>query len=144
VIWKLDRLGRSLSHLVEVVNTLQQRRIGLVSISEAINTTSASGVFLFHIMAALAQFERALISERTKAGMMSARARGRHLGRPRKLNDGQIALAMKQVGRSSVSISVTAARLGVSRATVYRALKRTGVAPEQWSKSRVAHVTRDN
>ncbi|MEA2952138.1 MAG: Helix-turn-helix domain of resolvase [Alphaproteobacteria bacterium] len=76
--------------------------------------------------------------------MMSARARGRHLGRPRKLNDGQIALAMKQVGRSSVSISVTAARLGVSRATVYRALKRTGVAADQRSKSRVAHVTRDN
>lgn len=126
VVWKLDRLGRSLSHLIEVVNELDRRCIGLVSLSEAINTNSAGGVLIFHIMAALAEFERALISERTKAGMMSARARGRHLGRPRKLDDDAITAALREVGSEPGSVAGAAQRLGVSRATVYRALKRAG------------------
>lgn len=126
VVWKLDRLGRSLSHLIEVVNELDRRRVGLVSLSEAINTASPGGVLVFHIMAALAQFERALISERTKAGMMSARLRGRHLGRPRKLDDDQIAAVLRDTGPGTVAGA--AHRLGVSRATVYRALKRSGHA----------------
>lgn len=127
VVWKLDRLGRSLPHLIEVVNDLDRRRIGLVSLSEAINTGSPSGVLVFHIMAALAQFERALISERTKAGMRSARLRGRHVGRPRKIDDGVIA-AMTDIEGKPGGIAGAAQRLGVSRATVYRALKRVHCA----------------
>lgn len=120
VVWKLDRLGRSLPHLIEVVNELDRRHIGLVSLSEAINTGSPGGVLVFHIMAALAQFERALISERTKAGMRSARQRGRHVGRPRKVDDGLVIAALA----ATDGIAGAATRLGVSRATVYRALKR--------------------
>jgi DNA invertase Pin-like site-specific DNA recombinase len=128
VVWKLDRLGRSLPHLIEVVNDLERRRVGLVSLSEAINTASPGGVLVFHIMAALAQFERALISERTKAGMLSARLRGRHLGRPRKLDDGLVAAALSDFDGKPGGIAGAASRLGVSRATVYRALKRVAVA----------------
>ena len=125
VVWKLDRLGRSLSHLVEVVNALDRRGIGLVSLSEAIDTGSAGGVLIFHIMAALAEFERALISERTKAGMRSARLRGRHLGRPRKLDDSMITADLRELVGSRGGIAGAAQQLGVSRATVYRALRRT-------------------
>lgn len=124
VVWKLDRLGRSLSHLIEVVNELDRRRVGLISLSEAINTGSAGGVLVFHIMAALAQFERALISERTKAGMLSARLRGRRLGRPRKLDDDAVSAALRGAADDPGGVADAALRLGVSRATLYRALKR--------------------
>jgi len=83
VVWRLDRLGRSLRHLVDVVNHLGQRGIGLVSLTESIETKSSTGVLMFHMIAALAEFERALISERTKAGLAAARGRGVKLGRPR-------------------------------------------------------------
>jgi DNA invertase Pin-like site-specific DNA recombinase len=128
VVWKLDRLGRSLPHLLEVVNELDRRRIGLVSLSEAINTASPGGVLVFHIMAALAQFERALISERTKAGMLSARQRGRHVGRPRKLDDRSVIAAIAKAEGKPGGVADAALRLGVSRATVYRALKRVHCA----------------
>lgn len=128
VVWKLDRLGRSLAHLIEVVTDLDRRRIGLVSLSEAINTASPGGVLVFHIMAALAQFERALISERTKAGMLSARLRGRHVGRPRKVDDGIVVAALSDTDGKPGGIAGAAMRLGVSRATVYRALKRAHCA----------------
>jgi len=124
VVWKLDRLGRSLSHLLEVVNELERRRIGLVSLSESINTASPGGVLVFHIMGALAQFERALISERTKAGMLSARRRGRVIGRPRKLDDRLVMAAVSKVDGKPGGIADAALQLGVSRATLYRALKR--------------------
>lgn len=84
VVWKLDRLGRSLAHLISIIVSLEGRGVGFRSISEAIDTTSASGRLLFHIMGALAEFERTLISERTRAGMEAARARGVHVGRPAK------------------------------------------------------------
>ena len=83
VTWRLDRLGRFLPHLIELVTALQAKGCEFVSLSEAIASTSAGGKLIFHIMGALAEFERALILERTRAGMASARARGRHLGRPR-------------------------------------------------------------
>jgi len=124
VVWKLDRLGRSLPHLIDVVNELDRRQIGLVSLSEAINTGSPGGVLVFHIMAALAQFERSLISERTKAGMRSARQRGRHVGRPRKLDDGLVVAAISEADGKPGGVVGAATRFGVSRATVYRALKR--------------------
>lgn len=85
VTWKLDRLGRSLSHLISLVAELDSRGVAFRSLSEAIDTGTASGRLLFHVMGALAEFERALISERTRAGMAAARARGVVLGRPTKL-----------------------------------------------------------
>ena len=85
VTWKLDRLGRSLSHLIHVINALEKKHVVFRSLSEAIDTGTAAGRLLFHVMGALAEFERALISERTKAGLAAARARGRFPGRPRKL-----------------------------------------------------------
>jgi DNA invertase Pin-like site-specific DNA recombinase len=130
VVWKLDRLGRSLTHLIDVVNELDHRRIGLISLSESINTGSPGGVLVFHIMAALAEFERALISERTKAGMQSARLRGRHVGRPRKVDDKNLTAAISEIAGESGGIAGAALRLGVSRSTVYRALKRVGWAQE--------------
>lgn len=84
VTWRLDRLGRSLPHLISFVSTLEQKGVGFTSLTEAIDTRTASGRLLFHVMGALAEFERALISERTKAGMAAARARGKILGRPTK------------------------------------------------------------
>ncbi|MBO6759075.1 MAG: recombinase family protein [Roseibium sp.] len=123
VIWKLDRLGRSLSHLIETVGLLEDRQIGLVSISEAIDTSSPGGLLVFHIMGALAQFERALISERTKAGMAAARAVGRTLGRPKKLDPEQIKRIVKALDEDGGTLSALAKELGVSRTTIYRALR---------------------
>jgi DNA invertase Pin-like site-specific DNA recombinase len=83
VVWRLDRLGRSLSHLVEVVGDLGQQGIEFVSLTECIDTRSPTGMLMFHMIAALAEFERSLISERTRAGMAAARARGAKIGRPK-------------------------------------------------------------
>ncbi|MCH8029274.1 MAG: recombinase family protein [Candidatus Dadabacteria bacterium] len=84
-VWKLDRLGRSLPHLITIIEELGKRGIGFKSLSEAIDTTTASGELLFHIMGSLAHFERKLISERTKAGLQAAKKRGKRLGRPPRL-----------------------------------------------------------
>lgn len=89
VVWRLDRLGRSLSKLVELVDDLGRRDVQFVSLTENIDTRSAGGMLMFHMMAALAQFERALISERTVAGMAQARARGQQIGRPSKMTPSQ-------------------------------------------------------
>jgi DNA invertase Pin-like site-specific DNA recombinase len=96
-VWKLDRLGRSLRDLIDTINALKERGVGFKSLQDAIDTTTAGGMLIFHIMAALAEFERALIRERTQAGLKAARARGRKGGRPRKFTreqERQIALAM--------------------------------------------------
>lgn len=84
VVWKLDRLGRSLRHLVNLLEKLERRGVGFVSLTEAIDTTTPGGRLVFHVMAALGEFERSLIAERTRAGMQAAKARGVHVGRPRK------------------------------------------------------------
>ncbi|HZC83011.1 MAG TPA: recombinase family protein [Rubrobacter sp.] len=118
VVWKLDRLARSLGQLIETVWDLDQRGIGFVSLTDQIDTTSAGGRLLFHIMGAIAEFERDLIRERTRAGLDAARARGRMGGR-RKLSaaDVEAAKAMVRAGTTPVA---AAERLGVSLATLYR------------------------
>lgn len=122
VVWRLDRLGRSLSHLIEVIQQLGKREIGFVSLSENIGTTTAGGRLVFHLMGAIAEFERTLIVERTRAGVEAAKKRGKHLGRPIALSAAQVrhARTLIEGGESPGSV---AASLGVSRSTLYRALK---------------------
>ena len=121
VVWRLDRLGRSLSHLVEVLKVIESKGAGFVSLNEAIDTTSASGRLVFHMMAALAEFERSLIVERTQAGLAAAKARGAKLGRRRKLSPKQVAhgRALLDAGETGHAVAQS---LGVSRATLYRAI----------------------
>jgi len=122
VVWKLDRLARSLRQLIETVEDLQERDIGFVSLTEGIDTTSAGGKLIFHIFGALAEFEREMIRERTVAGLKSAKARGRTLGRPPALSETQIKMARTMKAEGSLSSSEIAQQLGVSRATLYRVL----------------------
>jgi DNA invertase Pin-like site-specific DNA recombinase len=122
VVWKLDRLGRSLPHLVETINGLRQAGIGFRSLQEQIDTTSAGGRFYLHILAALAEFERELISERTSAGMAAAKRRGKHVGRPRKLSAQQIDHARKLLESENETRAGVAALFSVDVATLRRAL----------------------
>lgn len=124
VTWKLDRLGRSLAHLIEIIGRLGEQQIGFRSLSEAIDTTTASGRLLFHVMGALAEFERALISERTRAGMAAAKARGTHIGRPPKLAEYEILQAKLEIDSGMASLHELADTLGVAPLTLDRALKR--------------------
>ncbi len=124
VVWRLDRLGRSLGHLIEIIDDLGHADIGFVSLFESLDGTSASGRLMFHVFGALAEFERALISERTKAGMAAARRQGRHLGRPRLLSEEQIRHARREIASGRHTFSSMARILGVSAPTVVRALKR--------------------
>lgn len=121
VVWRLDRLGRSLSHLIELVASLEHRGVGFRSISDSVDTTSAGGRLVFHIMGSLAEFERNLISERTRAGMASARSRGASVGRRRALTPAQVAHAGLLI-EGGESPSVVARSLGCGRSTLYRAI----------------------
>jgi len=126
VVWKLDRAGRSLTHLIEYLKGLKERGIEFISLTEQIDTTTPGGKLIFHLMGALAEFERDLIRERTNAGLAAARARGRVGGRPRKLKtNGKVALARRMFADQSHSISEMCAALGISRATLYRYVKET-------------------
>jgi DNA invertase Pin-like site-specific DNA recombinase len=124
VVWRLDRLGRSLSHLIQTTSDLAERGIGFRSLSEAIDTTSAQGKLLLHVLGALAEFERSLIIERTRAGVQAAKKRGVKLGRKPSLSEQQIARARKMV-EDGEPVPEVADLLGVNRATIYRALQRT-------------------
>jgi DNA invertase Pin-like site-specific DNA recombinase len=124
VVWKLDRAGRSLTHLIELLKGLKERSIEFISLTEQIDTTTPGGKLIFHLMGALAEFERDLIRERTNAGLAAARARGRVGGRPRKLKtNGKVALARQMFTDQSHSIPEICAALGISRATLYRYIK---------------------
>jgi DNA invertase Pin-like site-specific DNA recombinase len=130
VVWKLDRAGRSLTHLIELLKGLKERGIEFISLTEQIDTTTPGGKLIFHLMGALAEFERDLIRERTNAGLAAARARGRVGGRPRKLKtSGKVALARQMFEDQSHSIPEICAALGISRATLYRYVKKTS-SPE--------------
>lgn len=123
VVWRLDRLGRSLKHLVALVDQFAADGVELISLQENIDTSTASGKMVAQIFAVLAEFERNLISERTKAGLQAARARGRSGGRPRALSESQLKIARASLQDPAVQISEVAKQLGVSRATLYRYLK---------------------
>ena len=122
VVWKLDRLGRSLPHLLETIARLQGRGVGFRSLTEQLDTTTSGGKLVFHVFAALAEFERDVIRERTQAGLAAARARGRRGGRPRAaLSDARkVALAQALYDDPGHSIAEICRTLGVSRSTLYR------------------------
>jgi DNA invertase Pin-like site-specific DNA recombinase len=122
VCWKLDRLGRSLKHLIELANELDGRGIGLKSLQENIDTTTAGGRLIFHLFGALAEFEREIIRERTNAGLAAARARGRKGGRRIAHSDKKIATAQKLADTSNDTIAQICESLGISRSTYYRRL----------------------
>jgi DNA invertase Pin-like site-specific DNA recombinase len=128
VVWKLDRLGRSLAHLIEVITDLRDAGIGLQSLQEQIDTTSAGGRFYFHMLAALAEFERELIAERTRAGMSAAKRAGVQLGRPPKLSPADVSRARRDLA-GGAALAALAARLGVSKATLKRAINKKDDPP---------------
>jgi DNA invertase Pin-like site-specific DNA recombinase len=121
-VWRLDRLGRSLPHLIEVVRDLESKGAHFQSLTEGIDTTTAQGRLTFHLMGALAEFERSLIIERTQAGLKAARKRGVRIGRPPALTPAQIKHAKKLIDAGERP-SAVAASLNVDRSTLYRAIK---------------------
>ena len=122
IVWKLDRLGRSLRFLTKFIDSLKQQGIGFKSLTDGIDTTSTNGLLVFHIMASLAEFERSLISERTKEGMKAAKTRGVHVGRPKKISDKQIVQIKKSLNAGFTRVSIAKA-MDVSINTNYRAIR---------------------
>ncbi|GLU33274.1 recombinase family protein [Trinickia caryophylli] len=122
VVWRLDRLGRSLRHLAAIMGDLEERKVRVVSLTEYIDTRSTAGRFTFHMLAALAEFERGLISERTRAGVAAARARGKRIGRPLALDEEQCEHATALLDRHSAQF--VAQQLNVDRRTLMRNLRR--------------------
>lgn len=119
VVWRLDRLGRSLKDLIALMGELEGQGVGFRSITEAIDTTTPGGKLVFHIFGALAEFERNLIRERTKAGLEAARARGRQGGRPKKKDAKQRALAVKLYEEKAHGVGEICQMLGISKPTLY-------------------------
>jgi len=124
VVWKLDRLGHSLRHLIELIETLREKDVGFQSVSDGIGTTTAGGQLVFHIMGALAEFERSLIIERTKAGLAAAKRRGKYPGRPQSLTPQQIKHARKMLDREEETTGSIAALFDVNRTTIWRTLQK--------------------
>lgn len=122
VVWRLDRLARSLDQLIATVKDLEQHDIALRSLTEAIDTSTAGGKLIFHIFGSIAEFERSLIRERTKAGVAAAKARGRCGGRPARL-EGERAQHARMMLDAGTSVSAVARSMGVSRSTVLRATR---------------------
>lgn len=123
VVWKLDRLGRSMRHLVDVVTGLKERGVEFRSLQESIDTSTATGELVFHIFCALAQFERSLILERTRAGLDAARARGKKGGRKAVMTPAKLTIARQMYDAQEHTVEDIAKTLGVSRATIHRHLK---------------------
>jgi DNA invertase Pin-like site-specific DNA recombinase len=122
VVWRLDRLGRSLPHLITTMTSLEERGIGFKSLTENIDTTTSGGKLIFHIFGALAEFERNLIRERTKAGLTAARERGRKGGRPKSLTGRQLGIAL-DLHEKRHPIAEICRTLKLSKATLYRYIK---------------------
>lgn len=130
VVWKLDRLGRSLKDLLQIINTFKDQGVGFVSLNDPIDTTTAQGMLVFNIFASLAEFEREIIRERTMAGLASARARGRKGGRPKGLSKEaqKTAMACETLYKSGeLTIKEMCEQLGVSKSTFYSYLRARGV-----------------
>jgi DNA invertase Pin-like site-specific DNA recombinase len=123
VVWRLDRLGRSLPHLIATMTDLEERGIGFKSLTENIDTTTSGGKLIFHIFGALAEFERNLIRERTQAGLTAARERGRIGGRPKALTPSQILIAQSLYDDPKNSIREICRTLKISKVTLYRNIK---------------------
>ena len=126
VVARLDRLGRSLRELIDLVGELEGRSVGFRSLKESLDTTTVGGRLIFHIFGALAEFEREIIRERTMAGLESAKARGRHGGRPRALDEGRTKLARRLKEEGEHSIEEICSMLGVGGSTLYRYLREDG------------------
>ena len=127
VVWRLDRLGRSLKHLIETITALHERGIGFRSLTESIDTTTPGGKLIFHVFGALAEFERDLIRERTQAGLTAARARGRKGGRPASLSPKQQELLHQLYADKNNSIEDITKTLRISKSTLYRYVDRQRV-----------------
>lgn len=137
IVWKLDRLGRNLRHLVNTVHELSSKGISfkvLTGQGAQIDTTTSQGKLVFGIFAALAEFERDLISERTKAGLASARARGRKGGAPYKMTPAKLRLAMASMGNRETNIGDLCKELGITRQTLYRHVAPDGTLREHGTK----------
>lgn len=128
VVWRFDRLGRSLKQLIERITALEERGIGFRSLTEAMDTTTSGGRLIFHVFGTLPEFERAVIRERTLAGLAAARARGRCGGRPKLMNATQIAMAKAMLADREMPVRKVYEALHVSRATLYRHLNADRVA----------------
>ncbi|WP_366826229.1 recombinase family protein [Sulfurimonas sp.] len=123
VVWKLDRLGRSLAHLISIITSLKEKNIAFVSLTEGMDTTTATGELFFHIFGALAQFERSLIQQRVKAGLESARLRGKSGGRPKAIDDEKLK-AIKEALVNGMSKAAICRTFGVKRSTLIDSLRR--------------------
>jgi len=123
IVWKLDRLGRSLKDLLEIVSGLQNKGVELVSLKESIDTTSSTGKLIFSIFGALAEYEKDIIRERTMAGLNSARARGIVGGRKKRLSDKDVAMLRNLANDKTIPISTICEKFGISRKTYYNYLK---------------------
>ena len=134
VVWKLDRLGRSLTHLIEIVNTLKANQVAFRSLTEGMDTTTASGELFFHVFGALAQYERALIKERVTAGLVAARHRGRIGGRPQAISPEKLDAIVESL-RGGMSKAAACRTFGVKRTTLIETIRRIG-APELTAISR--------
>lgn len=123
VVWRLDRLGRSLAHLIQTIKELSEKGIGFKSLQENIDTTTSGGQLIFHIFGALAQFERELIRERTQAGLKAARIRGRMGGRPKQLNKQEIRKLKKHYDKGDLSVMEICKLFNITKPTLYRYLR---------------------
>ena len=128
IVWKLDRLGRSIQHLIQTVKDLNNRGIGFKSLQENIDTTTSGGKLIFYIFSALAEFERDIIKERTQAGLKAARARGRLGGRPPLLSDKQITKMMNHYDEQKLTIDEICKLYSISRPSFYNYLKKNKIA----------------
>jgi DNA invertase Pin-like site-specific DNA recombinase len=128
VVWKLDRLGRSIQHLIQTIKSLQERQIGFTCLQEAIDTSTSGGKLIFHIFSALAEFERDLIPERTQAGVKAARARGKMGGRPPLLDNRQITRMIEMYDEQKNTVAEICKIYDISRPSFYNYLKRKRIA----------------
>lgn len=131
VIWRLDRLGRGIKHLISIVELLRDKGIGLKSLTEEIDTTTPGGELVFHVFASIAQFERDIIKERTRVGLAAAKARGRMGGRKLKLNREKIEHAVELYCSNSKTVNEICKIIGISRAQFYEYMRKEGISEQQ-------------